>query len=146
MSRHILSALGIGMACLTPSPGVTQPVAAFPALPHVAHRTEAPASSDVRTPPSCSSVRARVSQLVARELGIDVAKVKPNSHLFADLGGDSLDHVEVIMAVEDDFGIEIPDKDAESLCTPARFAAYVRKKGSCTKPVVAAPKQLPKAK
>lgn len=75
-----------------------------------------------------------------------MAKVKPNSRLFEDLGGDSLDSVEVILAVEDDFSIEIPDKDTESLCTPARVAAYLRKRGACKMPVAAAPNQLPKAK
>ena len=48
-----------------------------------------------------------------------------DSHFINDLGLDSLDHVEVIMAVEDEFGFEIPDEHAEKLLTPAKIAEYV---------------------
>jgi len=47
------------------------------------------------------------------------------SHFIKDLGLDSLDHVEVIMAIEDEFGFEIPDDHAEKLLTPAKLAQYV---------------------
>lgn len=47
------------------------------------------------------------------------------SHFINDLGLDSLDHVEVIMAVEDEFGFEIPDMDAEKLLTPGLIVRYV---------------------
>lgn len=48
-----------------------------------------------------------------------------DSHFIKELGLDSLDHVEVIMAIEDEFGFEIPDEQAEKLLTPAKIAEYV---------------------
>lgn len=51
-----------------------------------------------------------------------------DSHFINDLGLDSLDHVEVIMAMEDEFGFEIPDSDAEKLLTPATIIRYVADK------------------
>ena len=52
-------------------------------------------------------------------------QVSLESHFINDLGLDSLDHVEVIMAVEDEFGFEIPDEHAEKLLTPGKIAQYV---------------------
>ena len=48
-----------------------------------------------------------------------------NSHFLKDLGLDSLDHVELIMAIEDEFGFEIPDETAEKLVTPEKIAQFV---------------------
>jgi len=56
---------------------------------------------------------------------ISADKLTLDSHFINDLGLDSLDHVEVIMAVEDEFGFEIPDEHAEKLITPAHIAKYV---------------------
>merc|ERR1712141_527473 len=56
---------------------------------------------------------------------ITADKVSLESHFINDLGLDSLDHVEVIMAVEDEFGFEIPDEHAEKLLTPGKIAQYV---------------------
>merc|ERR1712004_255342 len=56
---------------------------------------------------------------------ITADKVSLESHFINDLGLDSLDHVEVIMAVEDEFGFEIPDEHAEKLLTPSKIAQYV---------------------
>nr|AQS22576.1 mitochondrial acyl carrier [Pseudodiaptomus poplesia] len=56
---------------------------------------------------------------------ISADKVTMTSHFINDLGLDSLDHVEVIMAVEDEFGFEIPDEHAEKLITPEHIAKYV---------------------
>lgn len=55
-------------------------------------------------------------------------QLKLDSHFANDLGLDSLDHVEVIMAIEDEFSFEIPDKDAEKLWTPADIIKYVADK------------------
>ncbi|CAH0563555.1 unnamed protein product [Brassicogethes aeneus] len=55
-------------------------------------------------------------------------KLKLESHFINDLGLDSLDHVEVIMAIEDEFGFEIPDQDAEKLLRPADIVRYVADK------------------
>merc|ERR1712226_1516766 len=56
---------------------------------------------------------------------IDPAKLTMDSHFIKDLGLDSLDHVEVIMAMEDEFGFEIPDDHAEKLMTPGKIVQYV---------------------
>ncbi|XP_014210605.1 acyl carrier protein, mitochondrial [Copidosoma floridanum] len=56
---------------------------------------------------------------------VDASKLTLDSHFVNDLGLDSLDHVEVIMAMEDEFGFEIPDMDAERLTTPGAIARYV---------------------
>ncbi|XP_055701611.1 acyl carrier protein, mitochondrial isoform X1 [Phlebotomus papatasi] len=59
---------------------------------------------------------------------IDPGKLTVDSHFINDLGLDSLDHVEVIMAMEDEFGFEIPDHDAEKLNRPADIVRYVADK------------------
>jgi len=59
---------------------------------------------------------------------IDPEKITVDSHFMKDLGLDSLDHVEVIMAMEDEFAFEIPDQDAEKLMTPAAIIRYVADK------------------
>ena len=56
---------------------------------------------------------------------IDPEKLKLDSHFMKDLGLDSLDHVEIIMAVEDEFGFEIPDMDAERLYTVKDIVRYI---------------------
>ena len=56
---------------------------------------------------------------------IDNNKITLDSHFMKDLGLDSLDHVEVIMAIEDEFGFEIPDDNAERLTTPRKICQYV---------------------
>ncbi|XP_031622342.1 acyl carrier protein, mitochondrial isoform X1 [Contarinia nasturtii] len=59
---------------------------------------------------------------------IDASKLTPESHFINDLGLDSLDHVEVIMAMEDEFGFEIPDSDAERLFRPCDIIQYIADK------------------
>jgi len=59
---------------------------------------------------------------------INADKLKLESHFANDLGLDSLDHVEVIMAIEDEFGFEIPDADAERLMRPADIVQYIADK------------------
>lgn len=56
---------------------------------------------------------------------ISLTQLKLDSHFIKDLGLDSLDHVEVIMAMEDEFGFEIPDNDAEKLSRPADIVKYI---------------------
>ena len=62
---------------------------------------------------------------------IDPAKLSVESHFHKDLGLDSLDHVEVIMAMEDEFGFEIPDQDAEKLSSPKAIIQYIADKEDC---------------
>jgi len=59
---------------------------------------------------------------------VDPEKLNLETHFMKDLGLDSLDHVEVIMAIEDEFAFEIPDQDAEKLMTPGQIVRYVADK------------------
>ncbi|KAL4240836.1 NADH dehydrogenase subunit 1 [Mactra antiquata] len=72
-----------------------------------------------------SDVEQRVMLVLQLYDKVDPEKVTMSSHFINDLGLDSLDHVEVIMAMEDEFGFEIPDMDAERLMTPKDIAQYV---------------------
>ena len=60
-----------------------------------------------------SDVAERVRKIVVEHLGVDAEKVTPEASFIDDLGADSLDTVELVMAFEEEFGIEIPDEDAE---------------------------------
>ena len=62
-----------------------------------------------------SDVLARVKKMVVEHLDVEEAKVTENAHFIDDLGADSLDNVELVMAFEEEFGIEIPDDAAENI-------------------------------
>ncbi len=62
-------------------------------------------------------LEARLARIVADQLGVELEKVVPEASFTGDLGADSLDLVELIMALEEEFGIEIPDEDAEKIAT-----------------------------
>lgn len=64
-----------------------------------------------------TQILEKVTKLVIEHLGVDEAKVTEDSHLSDTLGADSLDSVELIMAIEDEFDIEIPDEEAENMTT-----------------------------
>ncbi|MBI1309176.1 MAG: acyl carrier protein [Proteobacteria bacterium] len=72
-----------------------------------------------------SDVASRVKQLVAENLGVDAAKVVDSASFVDDLGADSLDTVQLVMALEDEFGIEIPDAAAEKITTVKAAIDYV---------------------
>ncbi|KAL5293103.1 NDUFAB1 family protein [Megaselia abdita] len=78
--------------------------------------------------PSLSEIKDRVLKVVAAYDKVTADTLKVESHFINDLGLDSLDHVEVIMAMEDEFGFEIPDSDAEKLLKPADIIRYVADK------------------
>merc|ERR1719426_597079 len=63
-------------------------------------------------------VEDKVKGIIAEQLGVEVGSVQPNSSFTEDLGADSLDAVELIMAIEEAFDIEIPDEEAETMTTP----------------------------
>lgn len=64
-----------------------------------------------------SDTAARVKKIVVEHLGVEEAKVTPEANFIDDLGADSLDTVELVMAFEEEFGIEIPDDAAEKILT-----------------------------
>ncbi len=69
----------------------------------------------------------KVKKIIVDQLGIDEEKVTPESSFIDDLGTDSLDLVELIMALEDEFGIEIPDNAAEQITTVNDVVEYLKK-------------------
>lgn len=75
-----------------------------------------------------SDLSEKVKELVSEQLGLDESEIKPDLHLLDDLGADSLDIVELIMAIEEEFDIEIPDEDAEQVQTLKDIIAYINDK------------------
>ncbi|MAT52354.1 MAG: acyl carrier protein [Porticoccaceae bacterium] len=72
-----------------------------------------------------SSIEERVIKMVAEQLGVKEEDVKPDSSFVDDLGADSLDTVELIMALEEEFDTEIPDEDAEKITTVQQAIDYI---------------------
>ncbi|HCJ50801.1 MAG: acyl carrier protein [Gallionella sp.] len=72
-----------------------------------------------------SNNEQRVKKIVAEQLGVNEAEVKNESSFVNDLGADSLDTVELVMALEEEFGVEIPDEDAEKITTVQLALDYV---------------------
>ncbi len=73
-------------------------------------------------------IMAKIIKVVVDKLGVTEDQVKPESTFVDDLGADSLDQVELIMALEDEFNIEIPDEEAEKLKTINEVVAYITSK------------------
>jgi len=69
----------------------------------------------------------RVKDIIVEQLGVNEDQVAPDAKLLEDLGADSLDAVELVMAIEEEFGIEVPDEDAEKLTSMGEILAYVDK-------------------
>jgi acyl carrier protein len=67
----------------------------------------------------------KIRQIVADQLGVDVDEVTPEASFVDDLGADSLDTVELVMALEEEFGLEIPDEDAEKISTVDDAIKYI---------------------
>lgn len=70
---------------------------------------------------------AKVKEIIINELGVEPDKVIPEASFVDDLGADSLDTVELVMAFEEEFDIDIPDEDAEQMRTVADAISYIRK-------------------
>jgi len=70
----------------------------------------------------------RVHALVCEQLGVDRGDVRPDANILDDLGADSLDVVELVMAIEEAFDLEIPDEDVEVMRTIADVETYVSKR------------------
>jgi len=73
------------------------------------------------------SVEQKVKQIIVEQLGVDEAQVDPSASFVDDLGADSLDIVELVMAFEEAFDIDIPDEDAEKITTVQNAVDYATK-------------------
>lgn len=71
-------------------------------------------------------IEQTVKDVIVEQLGVDAAQVKPGASFINDLGADSLDIVELVMALEENFGIEIPDEEAEKITTVGEAIEYVK--------------------
>ncbi|MBI4010838.1 MAG: acyl carrier protein [Candidatus Rokubacteria bacterium] len=72
------------------------------------------------------SVEERVKEIIGEQLGVEEAEVTPNAKFIEDLGADSLDTVELVMAFEEEFDLEIPDEDAEKITTVGDAIQYIK--------------------
>jgi len=77
---------------------------------------------------SVAAVSDKLRGLMAEQLGVDLGEMRPDANILDDLGADSLDVVEMVMAIEDSFDIEVPDDDAEAMRTVGDVEAYVAKR------------------
>lgn len=75
-----------------------------------------------------SDIAEKVKTIIAEQLGVNMDEVKPEAKFIDDLGADSLDTVELVMALEEEFGAEIPDEDAEKLTTVGDAIDYIKDK------------------
>jgi len=73
------------------------------------------------------SAEAKVKEIIINELGVDPEKVTAEASFVEDLGADSLDTVELVMAFEEEFGVDIPDEDAEQMRTVGDAISYLQK-------------------
>ncbi|HWG86391.1 MAG TPA: acyl carrier protein [Candidatus Acidoferrales bacterium] len=73
------------------------------------------------------SVEEKVNQIVIEQLGLEPSGVTPDASFVDDLGADSLDRVELVMAFEESFGLEIPDEDAEKIVTVQDAVGYIQR-------------------
>jgi len=74
------------------------------------------------------SLEAKVKELIVQQLGVSESEVVPEAKFIDDLGADSLDLVELVMALEDEYGIEIPDEDAEKIVTVGDAIKYIQER------------------
>ena len=78
-------------------------------------------------------VADRVKKIIVDQLGVEEDLVTAEAHFVDDLGADSLDTVELVMALEEEFGIEIPDEDAEKITRVKEAVDYIEKHGDKAK-------------
>lgn len=75
---------------------------------------------------AATQIEAKVKNIIAEQLGVGEDEIKPESNFVEDLGADSLDIVELIMALEEEFDLEVPDEDAEKLTTVGAAVNYIK--------------------
>ena len=73
-----------------------------------------------------ATVEEKVKQIIVEQLGVEESEVTPTASFVDDLGADSLDQVELVMALEEGFEIEIPDEDAEKILTVKQAIDYIQ--------------------
>ncbi len=79
---------------------------------------------------SKEEILSKVQGIVAEQLSVDISEVKPEASFANDLGADSLDTVELVMALEEEFDIEIPDEAAEAIATVNDAVSYIQNKAA----------------
>jgi len=75
------------------------------------------------------ALEEKVKEIIIDQLGVNAEQVTPEASFIEDLGADSLDQVELVMAFEEEFGAQIPDEDAEKLTTVGKVVSYLKEKG-----------------
>lgn len=73
-----------------------------------------------------SEIEQKVKDIIVEQLGVDAGEVKPEASFVNDLGADSLDTVELVMALEESFDMEIPDEEAEKIQTVGQAIDYIK--------------------
>lgn len=73
-------------------------------------------------------IEDKVKEIISKQLGVNISEVKPEASFVEDLGADSLDTVELVMAFEEAFNIEIPDEDAEKIVKVQDAIDYIKNK------------------
>lgn len=73
-----------------------------------------------------ATIEERVNKVVMEQLGVSESEIRPNASFMEDLGADSLDSVELVMALEEEFGTEIPDEEAEKITTVQQAVDYIK--------------------
>jgi acyl carrier protein len=76
------------------------------------------------------SIEEKVKDIIVEQLGVNPEQVTPQAKFIEDLGADSLDTVELVMAFEEEFNVEVPDEEAEKLQTVGDVVKYIEDKGS----------------
>jgi acyl carrier protein len=77
---------------------------------------------------AATGVDERVKKIIAEQLGVEEDDVTPEASFVDDLGADSLDTVELVMALEEEFGVEIPDEEAEKILTVQQAIDYIKER------------------
>lgn len=74
------------------------------------------------------TIEQKVTEIIIEQLGVDAAQVKPEAKFVEDLGADSLDTVELVMALEESFSLEIPDDEAEKITSVGDAINYIKQR------------------